>query len=222
MHGEESRKLSGAHQVVQENLCSRTRDHVVQNYTTVHHLPHLRFRPNKSWVPYNGKTRLEHTKFPLDILPSCLLTYGKPRLLLQSWSGNCLHKCRPRWIDTIGEVVPFGVGVVVDLEVNRRRMSLGQSYEHRRSLQYVDVIVGSRHPKEKMPSPQVVITNSSLSILNNRRITAEIPSLYLLHHTQISWSAAAWHRRPYGDSCLPTCQAASSAAAGFRAIARVA
>jgi hypothetical protein len=80
-----------------------------------------------SWVPGNGETRLEHTKCPLDILPSCLLTLGKPRLLLQSCPRNCLHKCIPRWIDTIGEVVPFRVCVAVDLEVNRRRMSLGHS-----------------------------------------------------------------------------------------------
>jgi hypothetical protein len=92
----------------------------VQDHITVHHLSHLRFWPSKSWVPDNGKTRLEHTKCPQDLLSSCLLTLGKPRLLLWSWPGNCLHKYSPRWIDIIGEVVPFGVGLVVDLKVNRR------------------------------------------------------------------------------------------------------
>jgi hypothetical protein len=84
----------------------------------------------RSWVPDNGKTRLKHTKCPLYILPSCLLTLCKPRLLLCSWSRNCIHKSSPRRIDTIGEVISFGVGVAVDLKVNRRRISLGQSCEH--------------------------------------------------------------------------------------------
>jgi hypothetical protein len=39
-------------------------------------------------------------------------------------------------------------------------MSLGQSCENRRSLQYIDVIVGSRHPKEGMPNLVVVIGDS--------------------------------------------------------------
>jgi hypothetical protein len=130
MHGEESRKLNG-HLVIK--LCKRTyvvvcmiiiwfspltlNNYVVQDHTTVHHLLHLRFRPSKSWVPDNGKTRLDHTKCTLDILPSCHLTLEKLRLLLRSWPGNCLHKCSPRWIATISEVVPFGVGIAVDLKV---------------------------------------------------------------------------------------------------------
>jgi hypothetical protein len=39
-------------------------------------------------------------------------------------------------------------------------MSLHQSCEHRRSLQYVDVIVGSRHPEERMSNSQVIIGDS--------------------------------------------------------------
>jgi hypothetical protein len=132
-------------------------NHVVQDHTTVHHLPHLRFRSSKSWVPDNDKTRLKHTKCPLYILPSCLLTLCKPRLLLRSWSKNCLHKSCPRRIDTVGEVIPFGIGFS---EVNQRILSLGQSCEHRRSLQYIDVIVCSHHSEERMPNPQVMISNS--------------------------------------------------------------
>jgi hypothetical protein len=70
------------------------------------------------------------------------------------------QKYSPRRIDTVGEVIPFGVGVDVDLKVNRRRMSLGQSSKHRRSLQYIDVIVCSRHSEERMLYPQVVIGDS--------------------------------------------------------------
>jgi hypothetical protein len=30
------------------------------------------------------------------------------------------HKCSPRRIDTVGEIIPFGVDVAVDLKVNQR------------------------------------------------------------------------------------------------------
>jgi hypothetical protein len=39
-------------------------------------------------------------------------------------------------------------------------MSLHQSCEHRRSLQYVDVSVGSRYSEERMTNPHVVIGDS--------------------------------------------------------------
>jgi hypothetical protein len=74
MPDEESRKFSG-HLIIK--LCKRTyvvicmiiiwfspltvNNHVVHDHTTVHHLPHLRFRPSKNWIPDNSKTRMKHT-----------------------------------------------------------------------------------------------------------------------------------------------------------------
>src|SRR3954470_302692 len=58
--------------------------HVVQDDTTIHHLPHLRFRPGQSGVPYNDILRLEHPKCPLDILLASLLALGKVGVL-PSW-----------------------------------------------------------------------------------------------------------------------------------------
>jgi hypothetical protein len=58
------------------------------------------------------------------------LILEKPSMLLQSWPRNFLYKSSPWWIGTIDEVVPFGVGVAVDLKVNRMGMSLGQSCKH--------------------------------------------------------------------------------------------
>jgi hypothetical protein len=65
-------------------------NHVVQDHTTVHHLPHLSFPPSKSWVPDNGKTRLKHTKCPLYILLSCLLTPC-------SWRGKWTNTLQAGW-----------------------------------------------------------------------------------------------------------------------------
>src|SRR3954467_12084044 len=59
-------------------------DHVVQDDTTIHHLPQLIFRPSQSGVPDNGKSRLKHPNFLLDILPASLLTLGKVGVL-PSW-----------------------------------------------------------------------------------------------------------------------------------------
>src|SRR4051812_25671643 len=59
-------------------------DHVVQDDTAIHHLPHLIFRPSLSGVPNNSKTRLEHPKCRLDILPASLLILGKVGVL-PSW-----------------------------------------------------------------------------------------------------------------------------------------
>src|ERR1041385_695755 len=59
-------------------------DHVVQDDTTIHHLPYLRFRPGQSGVSDNSKSRLEHTKCPLYILPASLLALGKVGVLA-SW-----------------------------------------------------------------------------------------------------------------------------------------
>jgi hypothetical protein len=52
-------------------------DHVVLDHTHMYHLPHLVFRPCKSRAPNNSKSRLKHTKYPLDILPATLLELSK-------------------------------------------------------------------------------------------------------------------------------------------------
>ena len=59
-------------------------DHVVEDDTAGHDLPHLIFRPGLSGVPDNSNSKLEHTKCPLDILPASLLQLGKVGLLA-SW-----------------------------------------------------------------------------------------------------------------------------------------
>src|SRR4051812_13449515 len=59
-------------------------DHVVQDDTTIHHLPHFIFRPSLREVSDNGKSRLEHPKCPLDILHARQLTLGKVGVL-PSW-----------------------------------------------------------------------------------------------------------------------------------------
>src|SRR3989337_2976847 len=71
-------------------------DHVVQDDTASHDLPHLIFRPGLSRVPDNSKSRLKHTKCPLDILPASLLNLRKVGLLA-SWHrvSDSLHKYRP-------------------------------------------------------------------------------------------------------------------------------
>jgi hypothetical protein len=68
---------------MQEDLCSHMYDHyrtlnnhVVHDHTTVHHLPYLRFRLNKSWVPDNDKTCLKHTKCPLKTVGDVDLARG--------------------------------------------------------------------------------------------------------------------------------------------------
>src|SRR3954466_15769027 len=70
--------------VIHWTLFLALNDHVVQDDTTIHHLPYLIFRPSLSGVPDNGKSRLEHPKCPLDILPAILLALGKVGVL-PSW-----------------------------------------------------------------------------------------------------------------------------------------
>src|SRR5215216_5818021 len=56
-------------------------DHVVQDHTTVHHFPHLIFRPSHSRKPVNCKPLLEHIKWPLHVLPASFMFLGKLRML---------------------------------------------------------------------------------------------------------------------------------------------
>jgi hypothetical protein len=58
-------------------------NYVVHDYTCIHDLPHLSFRPGKSEVLNNSKSSMKHTKYTLDILTARL---RKPRLL-SSWHG---------------------------------------------------------------------------------------------------------------------------------------
>jgi hypothetical protein len=52
-------------------------DNVVHDRTRMHHLLHLILRPSKNRVPNNSKSRLEHTKYPIDILRAALLALCK-------------------------------------------------------------------------------------------------------------------------------------------------
>jgi hypothetical protein len=101
-------------------------NYVVHDHTIVHALPHLRLRPSESRVPNNSKSLLKHSKCPLYIPPTRILTLSIVRLLLKAWRRNGLHKCRPLRVDTIGEVVPFIVHVAVHL----RSLSLCKSLKH--------------------------------------------------------------------------------------------
>jgi hypothetical protein len=119
-------------------------------------LLHLRFWPSKSKVHDNSKTLLKHNKCLLDILPTSLLALLHMRV-------HFLHICRSRRIDTIYEVVPSVVWVAIDPKFNYRSMFLGQSCKHRRSLQYINVIMSSCHAKYWGPGlPQLQVSHYNL------------------------------------------------------------
>jgi hypothetical protein len=60
-------------------------DHVVQGHTTIHHFPHLIFRPSHSREPDKCKHLLEHTKCPLHALPASFLFLGILIILEEHW-----------------------------------------------------------------------------------------------------------------------------------------
>ena len=94
-------------------------DHVVQDHTTLHHLPHVGLRLSHSWVPDNGKSRLQRTKCSLDILPASLPALRKPSFRASCHSlGDGLHKCCPLGVDAICKIVALCVLVSVDLIVH--------------------------------------------------------------------------------------------------------
>jgi hypothetical protein len=57
-------------------------DHILHDYTCIHSIPHLIFRPDKCRELDNSESSPEHTNCTLDILPASLLTLRKPRILL--------------------------------------------------------------------------------------------------------------------------------------------
>jgi hypothetical protein len=57
-------------------------DHVAHDHTSMHHIPYVVLRPGKSIGTNNRKSRPEHTKCSLDMLPATLLTLKKVEILL--------------------------------------------------------------------------------------------------------------------------------------------
>jgi hypothetical protein len=62
-------------------------NHTVYDHTSSHGLPHLCTSSSPNRVPNNGPTKLEHTKYPLHILPSRLFLFSKLTLciIFRSW-----------------------------------------------------------------------------------------------------------------------------------------
>jgi hypothetical protein len=98
-----------------------------------------------SWQEANNSpTRLEHTKYPLHILPSRLLLFSKPTLGFFYRFADCLHKCALGRIYTIYEIVWFVIGVTIDLIGDIWSMAFCKPIEYQRSLKHVDIIVRFR------------------------------------------------------------------------------
>jgi hypothetical protein len=76
---------------------------IIDTFET-YQLPHLRLRPSERRVPGNSKLLPKNSECPLYILPTRLPTLSIVRLHLWAWCSNGFHKCRPLWIDTIGEL----------------------------------------------------------------------------------------------------------------------
>jgi hypothetical protein len=69
-------------------------DHVMHEHTSLYHHSQLVMRSGKSRIPNNSKLSLEHTKYPLDILPVALLALSKVATVQTRWRGDCLDRYR--------------------------------------------------------------------------------------------------------------------------------
>ena len=99
---------------------------------------------------------LEHHEYSLHILPSTFSRLCKEIVFPTTRIRYSLHKRHPLRIDIIDKVMPHVVVVPVDSVVVRRSFPITKYFEQRRSLEYIDVIVRTRHAKESMPNPQVL------------------------------------------------------------------
>jgi hypothetical protein len=81
-------------------------------------------------MPNNSPKRLERTKCSLHILLGSLLLFSKPTMFLILRFADCLPKYASRRIETISEIVTFGIRVSIDLIVDHGGIFLHKSREY--------------------------------------------------------------------------------------------
>jgi hypothetical protein len=67
--------------------------------------------------------------------------------------ADYFHKCGPRRIDTIGEIVLFVIIVTIDIICDHCSIAFHKYREHPRALKHVAVIVGACHAEERVANP---------------------------------------------------------------------
>jgi hypothetical protein len=97
----------------------------------------------------NGPPRLEYTKCTLHILLACLLFFRKPPIFLLRSFTDGLDKSGPLGKDAISMIVSLVVMMAINLIVNHYTIALYKPTKDRRSLEHVDVIMGTGHAKKR-------------------------------------------------------------------------
>jgi hypothetical protein len=133
--------------LVKEAITLALNNHVLHNHTTSHHLLYGLVAPCSSRVSNNSPPTLEHTKWLLHILPTCLF-FCEHLTFLFFKAMDCHHKCRPPEIYVIGQIVPLVILVVIVLVANLLGIAFYKPREYWRALEHVNFIVRTCHVKK--------------------------------------------------------------------------